>query len=156
MPIEIDLTQHHPIRSIGLTKVVDCVQAAGFCSPEWHTTASYNKRFQWAHSEPEHNLYLFNLWSHEIELQDGRIVCNANWRTVAEVVAAKQRHKAVNADMFACAAHQRNSPTRVVILDGVTQDNGNRQAEHRNLDPLTWRVTHYCMSTGIARFVRGV
>ena len=154
MPISIDMKNHHPITTTGKVRVMDCVQAAGFNMSQW----KYPDRYEWAQAEPPSNLYLFNLWDTEISVEDGVIMCCPNWRKVHEEAKAlgrwKQQYKADRTDRFACAAHHRGSPVRVVVVNGYEKDNGHRVVTNRNLDPVAWRVVQYSMSSGQMRIRR--
>lgn len=159
MPLTIDMNQDHPIITTGKTKVADCVRAAGFNDDSWNKPGSFkHKNFEWAQCEQHNNLYLFNLWFYEITKQDGDIVCKANWRTVHEQSKQngmwKHQYKSDRTDRYACAAHHRQSPVRVVVVDGHSKPDGSRVATARNLDPVVWRVDHYDMTTGSAHFRR--
>ena len=150
-----------PLEPEGKHRLIDCLHWAGLNVDDWDGMPQNPAHcFHWSFSEPNNNLFVFNIWVNEIKRSEsGAITCTANQRAVMDYASqrgqTRRYNKAERFDRNLSTAFHLRAPCRVVLLDGSRKSCSDRQVVRtRELDPVPWRVSYYRMASGAARLER--
>ena len=156
------IVQNHsetfPLEPEGKHRLIDCLHWAGLNVDHWGNPQNPAHCFQWSFSEPNNNLFAFNIWVNEITRNaSGAITCTINQRAVMDDASQKGQmrryNKAERFDRNLSTAFHLRAPCRVVVLDG-SRGKDRQLVRTRELDPVPWRVIYHRMASGAARMER--
>jgi uncharacterized protein DUF3883 len=160
-----------PLRPTEKIRVYDAAREIGLDVRDWADFKGGAKRaamnpkycYEWALMQPGGPV-LLNLWHSQLEIRDGRIIAELNLRRHGKAPRGRgakeiRRQRALRMDECLRAAFGMRAPVRVLVLEGVQQTAESDQAsmvKKRKLDPETWTVTSYDVTSGDTVVSRGV
>ncbi len=151
----------------------DLAEEAGYDMTDWRDSSNDPRGpkanpkycYEWAYVEPG-KLIILNLWHSSMVEEEGRVIQRANFRSDAEFYRkergkAEWARRAQRLDDAIQTALRDNLPVRVVLLDGVMGNKGDRDSKSssvkkRELDPEPWTITEYFWDTGAVELTRGI
>lgn len=144
-------------------RVYDLVREAGLDVSDWANykrpeSPETNPRYCYEWSFIGSDVVLVCLWYADMDEDSTGVFQRHNYRdipTARHDWTSAQKQRCWDTDRACLTAFKKRLPVRVIIVDGPTDENGDRSVERRSLDPEPWHIATYDSLTGWCRLQRG-